>query len=523
MSTYRINDTTLTGIADAVRNLRHEKSQLTPAQIEAKIRTSRLGVPIVVSNHINQTTGQWERPADWPDIDALAAQIVGDVDCLYLTYDLRKTVGYGWIGVYAKTADDTAWTADRGHVTNGAFVPDETFSTASNAYLSRELDPVNGDVQLWRITSAGHITQIGFTSTGVSGKAFQNNMQPCVQRSGKLPWCDTWAGSIGTSVSVHCGGTMWLEKDAMIPGKLAVVTSLANCWNSCYSLQSIDLSGWDTSGWAVTTLNACWYGCYSLQSLDLSDLDTSGWAVETLASCWAYCCSLQSLDLSGWNTSGWVVTTLANCWAYCYSLQSLDLSGWNTSGWAVTTLAGCWLSCFSLQSLDLSGWNTSEWVVATISGSWYNCYSLQSINLSGWDTSEWVVTTLANCWYGCYSLQSLDISRWDVSEWILTTMANCWSSCYSLRSIKTPASLGLTSDATISTPNLANLEEFTGFSVSANCSYNGALKLTIESLVSIINRLPIISSTKTITLGINKVKLTNEQIAVATQKGWTVA
>lgn len=74
MSRYAIEGATMTGIADAVRGLRHEKQAMTPAQIEAKIRASRLGIPIVVTTHINPETGEWERPEDWPDLDALAAK-----------------------------------------------------------------------------------------------------------------------------------------------------------------------------------------------------------------------------------------------------------------------------------------------------------------------------------------------------------------------------------------------------------------------------------------------------------------
>ena len=37
MSDYIIKGETLTGIADAVREMRHEKGALTPGQIEAKI------------------------------------------------------------------------------------------------------------------------------------------------------------------------------------------------------------------------------------------------------------------------------------------------------------------------------------------------------------------------------------------------------------------------------------------------------------------------------------------------------
>ena len=412
MSLYSVTGDTMTGIADAVRNMRHEKKAMTPAQIEAKIRASRLGIPIVVSTHINPETGEWERPVDWPDIDALAAQIVGDVDCVYLTYDLRKTPGYGWIGLYAETADNSAWTAERGHIENGAFVADETISTASKGYLRRALVDAEGSVQIWRISSTGHITAIGFCpNTGTNADNYQNNLQPCVQRAGTLPWCVRWAGSVGVNYNFTCGGTMWLERDALKPGKNAVVKDLSSCWNACYSLQSLDVSGWDTTNWAVTNLSYCWNSCYSL----------------------------QSLDLSGWDTTNWAVTDLSYCWASCYSLQSLDVSGWDTTNWAVTNNSSMFASCQNLRALKIPDFHYTA--------SNNNNYS----------------------------------------------------------------------------PNLPNLETFNGDGLMVNHSYNAALKLTVASLVAIIAKLPTVKAARTLTLGQNKLKLTAEQIAVATQKGWTVA
>ena len=69
----------MTGIANAVRGLRHEKRAMTPAQIEAKIRASRLGIPIVVTTHINPETGEWERPEGLagPHTSPLMLNLVG--------------------------------------------------------------------------------------------------------------------------------------------------------------------------------------------------------------------------------------------------------------------------------------------------------------------------------------------------------------------------------------------------------------------------------------------------------------
>ena len=75
-----------------------------------------------------------------------------DEDCIYLTYDLRKTPGYGWIGIAARNdTNNTDWYIERGHVTNGVFVADETHSITtirSNSldYFRQTLDDTNGNV-----------------------------------------------------------------------------------------------------------------------------------------------------------------------------------------------------------------------------------------------------------------------------------------------------------------------------------------------------------------------------------------
>lgn len=538
MSKYLIDETTMSGIADAVRDMRHEKAKMTPAQIEAKIRATRLGIPITISNHINPETGKWERPAEWPDIDALAAKLSDTDECVYLTYDLRKTPGYGWIGIYVQNnTNNTPFWIERGHIEDDEFIADESheqISINSNAatstrYFRQALDETYGEIQLWRVRSESHIERLGFaTNSTTNAECFQQNMQPCVDRAGNLPYCTNLTSTINTSANNNCMGTIWLEHDALIPSKLSNVTTLAYCWNNCFSLQSLDLSGWDTSGWAVTSLAGCWASCYSLQSLDLSEWDTSKWAVTTLAGCFNACLSLQSLDVSSWDTSKWAVTSLSSCFNECYSLQSLDLNSWDTSGWAVNTLASCWANCYSLHSLDLSNWNTSDWAVTTLYSCWFTCYSLRSLDVNSWNTSNWAVTTLYNCFNSCYSLQSLDLSSWDTSGWTVTDTRTMFNKNHALKTAILPESIGVLSSQTSNVaqhiPNTKNIEYFSGVLIYINHTYADAFKLTIESLVAILNRLPTVTAARTITLGqINKLKLTAEQIAIATQKGWTVA
>jgi hypothetical protein len=240
--------------------------------------------------------GEWVRPSDWPDIDALANQEDGERDCLYLTYDLRKTEGYGWIGLYGKTADATAWTVERGHISGGAFVADETHSVNSNAKFRQTLDDTDGDVQLWRVTSAGHLTEFGFvTNSATTSEAFQNMLQPCVQRAGYLPWRSVAPINIGYYDSQICNSTTWLERDAAAFGTKVAVTSLRAHWSNCYNLQSVDVSRWDTSLWAVTNIQDMCLDCTSLREIDFSGLDVSGWNLASASSTFSTCGVLHTI------------------------------------------------------------------------------------------------------------------------------------------------------------------------------------------------------------------------------------
>ena len=160
---------------------------------------------------------------------------------------------------------------------------------------------------------------------------------------------------------------------------------------------------------------------------------------------------------------------------------------------SVTSLQNAWNNCASLTSLNLSGWDTGA--VTSLQNAWSNCASLTSLNLSGWDTGA--VTSLQSAWSNCASLTSLNLSGWDTGA--VTTLQNAWNNCQSLTIATFPAI-------------------YKSFSVS-NSGY-----LTIDSLVGMFNALPTVTEPTTVTIGsTNQAKLTEEQIQIATGKGWTVA
>lgn len=636
---YVLQESTLQGLGNAMRKHFDTTDTFTPLEMIEKLNIKETGsVNIQMNNnsHINPVTGKWERPETWPDIDALAAECNGEEDCLYLTYDLTVHPDYHWIGIYVNMSEGDTWYLDR--YDEGEFTHTH-LSASKNNRIRYDLtnEPDNSTVQVWRLTSNGHISWFGYVpNSTVEAENFANNSQPCVDRAGILPWCVQLGPASGlsyTSPSSYIGATLWLEHDALTFGTKASVTSLRNfwydarrlavidtsnwntsgwavtslnntwvhcyslidlelnnldtshwevnnmvsAWNECFSLRQLDLSKWDTSKWSVANLGSTWYRCYSLQELDISTWDTSNWAVTTIQDCWQQCESLEKLDLNNWDTSNWRVSSLQNTWGYCYSLKKLNIDDWDVSNWPITSLQQAWTNCRSLKQLNLNKWDTQNWELTSLSNTWDGCNGLEQLNINEWDTSNWSLTTLSSTWRYCYSLQKLNLNDWDTNNWILTSLYYTWDSCYSLQELNINAwdtqnweihdmrhiisncynlkifdiedwdttnwsninfqgvfdgtwtlqicrlPLGLPVTSNFSYPNNIALIYYSGYGINANHNLSST-KLTADSIRSIFNRLPTISNSLTITLGAeNLLKVTAEDIAVATNKGWTVA
>ena len=143
-------------------------------------------------------------------------------------------------------------------------------------------------------------------------------------------------------------------------------------------------------------------------------------------------------------------------------------------------------SCSSLTSLDLSNFNTSN--VTNMDGMFGYCSSLTNLDLSNFNTSK--VTNIGYMFRVCSSL---------------TNIIGCLQN------------LGQAYDTTKSADS---------FNYMLDLSYSS--NLTHDSLINIINGLYDIATkgcnTQSLTIGSKNVaKLTAEEIAIATNKGWTVS
>ena len=383
--------------------------------------------------------------------------------------------------------------------------------------------------------------------------------------------CDLDLGSAVKLQGMFNGCSSLTSMDLSRWRNTSKIQSFNTMFYGCSSLTSVNMSGWDTTG--LTMIYSMFQGCSKLTSLDVSNWDTS--SVTDMGSVFNGCSSLTSLDVGNWDTSS--VTKMADMFAGCSSLTSLDLSDWDTS--SVTNMSAMFNGCSKLTSLDLSYWDTSS--VINMATMFQNCSSLTSLDISNWDISK--VTSMGSMFAVCSSLTSLPISTFgngiqsvDYNNLYygchgLTniptlkingpcTLTRMFSACNKLQSSITFEWLndnvvkidGLFCDAnrnTIESLYGVNLTScgstlftgyfFGGISSSANDNFknltctgtlNNSLNvslyqnLTVDSLMNIINHLSSNGDGLSLTLGTANInKLTSQQIAIATNKGWTLS
>ena len=250
---------------------------------------------------------------------------------------------------------------------------------------------------------------------------------------------------------------------------------------------------------ANTSFQYAWYGCSSLTEFPSIDL-SSGTEFEQA---WQNCSSLTSfpmLDLSAG-------TNFSEAWRGCSSLTefpTLDLS----SG---TNFSHAWSFCSSLtkfSALDLSSGTNFSYA-------WQDCSSLTEFPMLNVSNG----TKFGRAWGGCSNLTEfpmLDLSKG-------TDFGRTWDMCQSLTFM--PA-LDLSSGTNFNYAwaGCSSLTTLGGFgAIKADIDLSYSPNLTVESLMNVINQAATVTG-KTMTLGsTNLAKLTDEQKAVATSKGWTLA
>lgn len=198
----------------------------------------------------------------------------------------------------------------------------------------------------------------------------------------------------------------------------------------------------------------------------------------------------------------------------CNKLTDLDLSKFDTS--QVTNMNDMFNSCGSLTSLDVSNFDTSK--VTITYNMFYGCRSLTDLDVSNFDTSN--LKSCGGMFGACNSLTSLDLSNFDISK--VNTITYMFYNCTKLVDFKFGINLGKSFTQKIN--NYPNYK----------LDLSDSKLLTHDSLMSVINNLYDLNLTydvanggtlyrQSLVLGsTNLAKLTEEEIAIATSKGWNV-
>ena len=252
-------------------------------------------------------------------------------------------------------------------------------------------------------------------------------------------------------------------------------------------LKTIDLSSLDTS--QVTSMIEAFFQC-EVESLNISNLDTS--SVTNMSGMFKECTNLTSLDVSNFDTSN--VTSMASMFSYCPNLTSLDASNFDTSN--VTSMTSMFSNCYNLTSLDVSNFDTSK--VINMTSMFLGNWNLTSLDVSNFDTSK--VINMSYMFYSDSELTDLYMN-------------------FDVRSIKDD--IFNYDDIFFGCHKLTNvIGKFEGTEYNLDLHYS---PLTAASAMVFINGLATVTEKRTLALSATTYdSLTNEQIAIATSKGWTV-
>ena len=293
------------------------------------------------------------------------------------------------------------------------------------------------------------------------------------------------------------------------------VTDMNNMFNSCSSLTTIPQL--DTGN--VTNMVGMFEGSSSLTTIP--QLNTS--KVTDMSSIFYTCKSLTTIPLLDTGN----VTNMKSMFGGCSSLTSIPQL--DTS--KVTNMVGMFTDCRSLTTIpqldtsnvtqmgETEGYNPNPWYpVKKTYGMFQNCTSLTTIPML--NTSN--VTNMEKMFYGCTSLTTipqLDTSKLEGSRWMFEACTHLVS-VPRLDMSNNVACYGMFGQQ----QELSDLKNIGGLiGLKDNLQLNKCPNLTKESILNVFNdAADVTADPKTITLGDNLRKLTADEKAIATNKGWTL-
>lgn len=279
-----------------------------------------------------------------------------------------------------------------------------------------------------------------------------------------------------------------INEDGIWEGEKNIDTSLITTMSTYFnglSIKEIDVSGWNTS--KVTNFLST-FRCPYLKTVK-GKLDISG--AHIVDSTFQNCSSLTTIDTSHWSFNE-KLTSISNIFSGCTKLQYIDVSNWNTG--------------------NISNFNSAFYNIG---------YNLTGDNYVTLDVSKWDMKNAVNLnsMFGAtHKIKELDLREWEVPNVTNTTGMFGYTSPQSTRKLVTLVG-GETIENVLANGTTAMKDLKVGLVIAAFPEIDRAsLRALINGLADLTGQ-----TAQTLTLGATLMaKLTEEDIAIATNKNWTI-
>ena len=304
------------------------------------------------------------------------------------------------------------------------------------------------DYTVFKDVDTSHVTDMSFLFTQCTGLSSVDLSK--IDMSEVVNLYRAFAGSSVTSVecsksiTIHanCESILW-RCDQLKSVNLSLITIARNPESSnsdcvlyglvegCPILSSVKLPRVE-QGFDGINLSYCFNRCYELSNIDLSGLSIAGKANLYMQSAFANCTSLVSIDLSPLSNAS--LRIASELFSYCSSLESVDFTPLDTS--LTLSMYRVFYNCSSLKRVDFSNLDTTSidyTISPKIQPGWGDlftgCNVLEEVRLSGKINfnnveSSYLPSTEINGhtdWYSeqdakWYTSKQIAEERWNVSD-----------------------------------------------------------------------------------------------------------
>ena len=228
--------------------------------------------------------------------------------------------------------------------------------------------------------------------------------------------------------------------------------------------------------------------------------------------------NLTNINVSNWNTGS--ITSLKGAFSSMQNLESVDFAEWDVS--KVTTFYALFDDSRKVNTIDVSKWDT----ISATNMEWMFCrINVTHLDVSNFDTSN--VTNMHAMFIGNSSLIQLDVSNFDTSNVLnINTMFAYFDVCEELNINGLNLARCTSMNNTFSYSNFKVIRcdglKFPDIDMS-KIGLNYSTALTVDNIVGLLNALPQSNKGFSFQIGSNNIaKLSDEQKAIATDKGWTL-